>query len=59
MWSWKSQDTRLLGLIILEQFRVLINGLAAKMLDLIISSNFDGHEVFVVPVVEALRKNHL
>jgi hypothetical protein len=42
MWSWKSQGTPFPALIILEHSRTLINGLAAKVLALNISLNFDG-----------------
>jgi len=49
MWSWKSQDTPFRALIILEQSRILINGLAAKMLSLNILRNFDGLKAFFCP----------
>jgi len=42
MWSWKSHGTPFRALIILELSRTLINGLAAKLLALNISGNFDG-----------------
>ena len=59
MWSWKSQDIRFPGLIILEHSRSLMNGLAAKMLALIILPDFDGQKVSVAPVAGVLQKSHL
>ena len=52
MWLWKSQGTPFLALIILEHFRILIDGLAVKMLALNILQNFDGRKASFAPVVE-------
>lgn len=52
MWLWKSQGAPFRALIILEHFRNLINGLAAIMLALNISRNFDGLKGLFAPVVE-------
>jgi hypothetical protein len=51
MWSWKSQDTLFRASIILEHSRILIIGLAAKVLALIILRNFDGLKALFAPVV--------
>ena len=57
MWSWKSQDIPFLALITLEHSRNLINGLAAIMLALNISRNFDGIKDLFAPVVEKKQTN--
>jgi hypothetical protein len=51
MWSWKSQGTPFWALIILEQCKTLINGLAAKLLALNILLNFDGLKALFAPAV--------
>jgi hypothetical protein len=52
MWLWKSQGIPFPALIILEHSRILIDGLAAKMLALNILQNFDGRKALFAPVVE-------
>jgi len=52
MWLWKSQGTPFRALIILEHSRILIDGLATKMLALNILRNFDGRKGSFAPVVE-------
>jgi len=52
MWSWRSQGIPFPALIILEHSRNLMNGLAVKMLALIILRNFDGRKASFAPVVE-------
>jgi hypothetical protein len=59
MWPWKSQGTPFPALIILEHFRNLMNGLAAKPLALNISRKFDGPKVLAVPVVDFALRIHL
>jgi hypothetical protein len=49
MWLWKSQGTPFLALIILEHSRILIDGLAVKMLVLNILQNFDGRKASFCP----------
>ena len=51
MWSWKSQGTPFRALIILEHSRTLINGLAAIIIALNISRNFDGLKALFALVV--------
>jgi len=58
MWSWKSQGTPFLALIILEHSSNLINGLVAIMPALNISRNFDGLKALFAPVVEKKLTSH-
>jgi hypothetical protein len=59
MWSWKTDGTPFLALIIPEHAGHLMNSLAGKMLALTILRNFAAGKVLVSPVEELTRRSQL